>query len=95
MEEGEHRCNVVKVGQRPLWKWQIQNFLTQILGLDIDLYLGRGELCQHSGYRQCLCVGTQKSIAGLWIQELPVNFGLINASKVHQPLPISPITTII
>lgn len=41
------------------------------------------------------CVGTQKNTPGLWIQELAVNFGLIIAPKMHQPLPISPITKII
>lgn len=73
----EHQCNVVKVGQRPLWKLQIQTFLTQVLGLDMDLCPGRarlggGELCLHSGY-SVLCVGTQKNTPGLWIQELPVS----------------------
>lgn len=50
MEEGEHQYNVVKVGQILLWKWQIQKFLTQILGQDRDscpggARLGRSEQC--------------------------------------------------
>lgn len=70
MKEGEHQCNVVKVGQSHLWKWQIEKFLTQILGLDMDVCpgrarLGRGELCPQ-WIQTVFCV----LAPGLWIQEL-------------------------
>lgn len=68
--------------------------------------LGGGELCPcawavvgdahiYSVAHIISCVGTQKNMPYLWLQELPLIFGLINASKMHQPLTLSPSTTII
>lgn len=72
MEEGEHQYNVVKVGQILLWKWQIQKFLTQILGQDRDscpggARLGRSEQCPQ--WIQCFVCWHPKD-PDLWIQEL-------------------------